>query len=195
MRHTFPDSLASKRLTMRRLHPDDAAALCAYRSLPEVARYQSWESFGPHEAAKLIEGQSGQEPGVPGTWFQLAIVETATKGMIGDCGLHCLSHDPHQFEIGITIAPQAQHRGYAVETLDCLLTFVFDQLGGQSVLATTDTLNASAAALFRRLGFRQAPMVKSVWLKGQMGGEFMFVLTKDERQRLTPLLFDKGSPV
>src|SRR5580765_4162520 len=113
MKQRFPDHLTSARLLLRRLHRDDAEALCAYRSLPEVARYQSWESFGPDDAAKLIDGQSGQEPGIPGTWFQLAIIETSTNRMIGDCGLRCLEHDPHQFEIGITLAPEAQLRGYA----------------------------------------------------------------------------------
>ena len=180
MSQTFPAFLTSRRLTLRRLHSDDATALCAYRSLPEVARYQSWESFGPDDAAKLIDGQIGQEPGIPGTWFQLAIVETATDQIIGDCGLHCLSNDPHHFEIGITIAPHAQQRGCATEALDRVLTYVFDELGGQSVSATTDALNAPAAALFKRLRFRQSPKVERVLFKGQMGSEFRFVLTKTE---------------
>jgi hypothetical protein len=51
--------LRSPRLVLRRLRRDDLAALCAYRSLPEVARYQAWESFGPEEAARLIDGQAG----------------------------------------------------------------------------------------------------------------------------------------
>ena len=49
--------LATPRLQLRRLQPDDAAALCHYRSRPEVARYQSWESFGPDDATRLIEDQ------------------------------------------------------------------------------------------------------------------------------------------
>src|SRR5881392_2611733 len=77
----FPNPLSSPRLLLRRLQGGDAAALCSYRSLPEVARYQGWESFGPGDAAHLIEGQSHSEPGVPGTWFQLAIVEKATESM------------------------------------------------------------------------------------------------------------------
>jgi hypothetical protein len=59
--------LRSPRLILRRLRRADLPALCEYRSLPEVARYQSWESFGPDEAARLIDGQSGLEPNVPTT--------------------------------------------------------------------------------------------------------------------------------
>jgi RimJ/RimL family protein N-acetyltransferase len=55
--NTFAE-LRSPRLILRRLGRDDLAALCAYRSLPEVARYQDWESFGPDEAARLIDTQA-----------------------------------------------------------------------------------------------------------------------------------------
>src|SRR6185503_8430841 len=75
MSRPFPSPLSSPRLILRRLERDDAAAICGYRSLPEVARYQSWESFGPKDAARFIDEQREAEPGVPGTWFQMAIVE------------------------------------------------------------------------------------------------------------------------
>ena len=97
----FPPSLGTARLRLRPLWPGDAAALCSYRALPEVSRYQSWKSFGPEDAARLIDGQRDAEPGVPGTWFQIAIIEAATGAMIGDCGLHCLSAE--QTELGITL--------------------------------------------------------------------------------------------
>src|SRR5688572_19814767 len=107
--------LRSPRLILRRLVRDDVAALCAYRSLPEVARYQDWESFGLDEAARLIDAQTGLEPNVPGTWFQLAIVLAATGALVGDCGLHCREEEPRQMEVGITLAPVHQGRGYATE--------------------------------------------------------------------------------
>src|ERR1700741_1118364 len=105
MSQNFPNPLSTPRLLLRRLQGSDAASLYSYRSLPEVARYQEWESFGPDDAAHLIERQSHSEPGVPGPWFQLAIVEKATESMMGDCGLHCRQDDPRQMEVGITLGP------------------------------------------------------------------------------------------
>ena len=137
---TFTE-LRSPRLVLRRLQREDLSALCAYRSLPEVARYQDWESFGPDEAARLIDAQAGLEPDVPGTWFQLAIVEAATGVMVGDCGLHCRREDSRQMEIGITLAPAHQGRGYATEAVECLLGFVFGRLGKHRVVAVTDAEN------------------------------------------------------
>src|SRR2546428_11557278 len=103
--------LRTPRLTLRQVSHGDVHAMCGYRSLPEVARYQSWESFGPADAAKLVDGQAGLAPGVPGTWFQLAIIISASGVMAGDCGLHCLRGDPRQMELGITVGPECQGRG------------------------------------------------------------------------------------
>ena len=183
----FPAPLSSPRLLLRRLQSSDAAALSSYRSLPEVARYQDWESFGADDAARFIENQRLGEPDVPGTWFQLAIIEKTTESLVGDCGLHCLQDDPHQMEVGITLAPSHQGRGYAAEALDCLLNFVFGTLGKHRLFAVTDAENLAAASLFRRLGFRQeAHFVEHRWSKGHWGSDFVFGLLRREWEFRSP---------
>jgi RimJ/RimL family protein N-acetyltransferase len=163
------------------LQSGDAAALCSYRSLPEVARYQDWESFGMDDAARLLESQRLSEPDVPGTWFQLAMIEKATASLVGDCGLHCFQDDPRQMEVGITLAPSHQGRGYAAEALDCLLNFVFGTLGKHRLFAVTDAENLAAASLFRRLGFRQeAHFVEHRWSQRQWSSDFVFGLLRRE---------------
>jgi RimJ/RimL family protein N-acetyltransferase len=181
MSQRFPYHLASARLRLRRLHRDDAETLSAYRSLPEVARYQYWESFGPDDATRLIETQSEAEPNIPGTWFQLAIVEASTGAMIGDCGLHCRKDDPRQMEIGITLSPRHRGRRYGDEAVECLLDYIFGSLDKHRGFAATDVLNRSAVALCRRLGFRQeAHFLEHLWFKGRWGSEFVFAMLKRE---------------
>ena len=175
----FSGHLTSARLRLRPLHRDDAEALCAYRSLPEVARYQGWDTFGPDDAARLIESQLTAEPDVPGTWFQLAIVHSSTGVVIGDCGLHCPKESPRQMEIGITLAPGYQGRRYAEEAVGCLLDDLFGRLDKHRVFAHVDVLNRPAVALCRRLGFRQeAHFVEHLWFKGQWGSEYVFAMLK-----------------
>jgi len=177
--------LRSPRLRLRRLGAGDAAALCAYRSLPEVARFQSWESFTPDDAERLIAGQVSIEPDTAGTWFQLAIVEAVTDRVIGDCGLHFRAEDPRQVELGITLSPAHQGRGLATEALGRVLEYLFGDLGKHRVSAVTDGENRAAAALFRRLGFRQeGHFVEHVWFKGAWGSEYLFALLKREWQAL-----------
>jgi len=174
---TFPTPLRSARLLLRRLQSGDAPALHSYRSLPEVARFQSWSSFKLDDATRLIEEQAAAEPNVAGTWFQFAIVEAATEAIVGDCGLHCLLDEPQQMELGITISPNHQKRGYAIEALECLLDSVFGTLAKHRVFAVTDAENVAAASLFTRLGFRQeAHFIEHRLFKGNWGSERVFAI-------------------
>jgi len=185
--------LHSERLLLRKLESGDVAALCGYRSEEAVARYQGWDSFGPDDAERLIAEQRGREPGIPGTWLQLAIIEKATGDMAGDCGLHCRQDDPQQMEIGITVAPSHQKRGYAAEAVGCLLEFVFGTLDIHRVEATTDAENLPCISLFRRLGFRQeAHFVEHLWFKGNWGSEIVFAMLQREWEgRVKPVGRDR----
>ena len=175
--------LRTQRLSLRRLRDDDASALVAYRSLPEVARYQSWESFTREDAIALIASQADVVPDTPGTWLQLAIVETVSGKLIGDGGLHFRADDPQQMELGITLAPEYHGRGLATEALARVLDYCFGELAKHRVSAVTDAKNRAAAALFLRLGFRQeAHFIEHVWFKGEWGSEYLFALLRREWQ-------------
>jgi RimJ/RimL family protein N-acetyltransferase len=174
----FPE-LRTERLVLRRLVPSDAPAIARYRSLPEVARYQSWDAFTLDDAERLVADQTGVAPDTPGTWLQLAIV---AGGVFGDCGLHFL--DEKQVELGITLDPAHQGKGYATEALGAVLEYLFATLRKHRVVATTDAENVAAAALFARLGFRrEAHHVKHIWFKGRWGDEFVFAVLAEEWAR------------
>ena len=163
MRGVFPE-FRSPRLRLRPLCPDDAAAICRYRALPEVARYQSWESYTLNDAVQMIAGQAGLVLDTPGTWFQLGIVIVTSGQLVGDCGLHFRKDDPRQVELGITLAPAYQASGIAIEALGSVLEYLFGTLGKHRVIAVTDAENRAAASLFRRLGFRQESAFRRVRL-------------------------------
>lgn len=178
-----PLELWSPRLCLRRLRPDDATTLARYRGLPEVARFQSWESFGPDDAARLIADQAAVLPDTPGTWLQLAAVLVGSGEVVGDCGIHVRADDPRQVELGITLAPAHQGRGLAAEAVGAVLGWVFGPLGKHRASAVTDAANAPAARLFERAGFRrEAHHVEHVWFKGAWGDEYVFALLQREWQ-------------
>jgi len=178
--------LQSPRLRLRRLRPDDAAAICAYRSLPDVARFQSWETFALADAARLIADQGLITPDRPGTWLQLALTTADSGEIVGDCGIHFLPADNRQVELGITLSPAHQGRGLATEAIASVLHYVFDTLGKHRAYALTDADNPAAARLFQRLGFRrEAHFVEHVWYKGAWGSEFLFAILYREWQART----------
>ncbi len=64
--------LVSDRLTLRRFQVSDVPAFVTYRSDPQVASYQSWDS--PYLAAdgeRMIADLLGQHPDTAGQSFQL----------------------------------------------------------------------------------------------------------------------------
>lgn len=175
--------LRSLRLCLRRLRPEDAPSIVGYRSLPDVARFQGWESFGPDDAVRLIADQAGVVPDTPGTWLQLALVLLETGEVVGDCGIHFRRDEPRQVELGITLAPANQGRGLATEALGRVLEYVFGSLGKHRASAVIDAENHEVAALLRRLGFRQeGNFVEHVWFKGAWGSEYLFALLQREWQ-------------
>ena len=109
----------------------------------------------PGDITWLIDEQLDREPDIPVTWFHLSIVEKASEIMVGDCGLHCRLDYPRHMEFGINLAPSHRGRGYATESLACLLDFVFVTLGKHRVSAVTDAESSAAVSLFKRLCFRQ----------------------------------------
>lgn len=179
--------LRSARLSLRLLRMEDAAPITAYRSLPEVARFQSWESFGPDDAVRLVTDQSAVVPDTPDSWLQLALILSESATVIGDCGIHFLADDSQQVELGITLAPAYQGRGLATEALSAVLEYVFDRLGKHRVFAVTDAENHAARSLFRRLGFRhEAHFVEHLWFKGAWCSENVFALLRREWQAIRP---------
>ena len=147
-------TLPSQRLTIRLFHPDDATALAAYRSDPDVAKYQAWEVPYPLEKARrFIESLEGAAPGAAGTWFQFAIELTSTGLLIGDCGLRPTPHGSSHAELGFTFASDYQGKGYASEAVRRLLEYVFMSLALERVFAITHVQNGAANRLLKRLGF------------------------------------------
>ncbi len=173
--------LRTERLLLRRLVPSDAPVLAAYRSRPGVARFQSWEAYTLEDAEQMVGSQQSVVPNTPGSWLQFAVV---ADRVVGDCGLHFV--DDRQVEVGITLDPAYQGRGYASEALRGVLSHLFGALGKHRVVATTDAENGPAAALFERLGFRrEGHYRKNVWFKGRWGDELLFALLAEEWPRVS----------
>jgi len=62
------------RLILRPFHETDIAAFAAYRSDPEVARYQGWDiPYTLTQATEFVAAMQRAQPGVPGEWYQVAI--------------------------------------------------------------------------------------------------------------------------
>jgi RimJ/RimL family protein N-acetyltransferase len=167
------------RLSVRAMQPADVEAFVAYRSDPEVARYQSWSDYTREQGRALVADMQSRQPGTPGEWVQLALDDGTA--LVGDLAV-CVDADEHrQLEVGFTLAPGQQRKGYATEALCGLVGHAFGAWGMHRVVAITDTRNDAAAALLRRVGFRQeGHFVDNVFFKGAWGSELLFAVLESE---------------
>jgi RimJ/RimL family protein N-acetyltransferase len=175
------EELVTERLVLREPHPRDAEAMFAYRSDPEIMRYQGWDPESLDDVREFIAEHAGYTAYAPGSWRQFAIALRSDGVMIGDCGVHVPEDKPEQAEFGITLAPSFQRRGYASEALRALLRLVFDTLGKHRAFASVDPRNLPSIALFERAGFRkEAHYVESLWLMGEWVDDFIFAMLRRE---------------
>ena len=165
--------LTTPRLVLRRFRPSDSPALIAYRSDPEVARFQSWDVV---DAAASLAAGDPDEAG----WFQYAVERTADRTLIGDVGVN--THDNlMQAEIGFTLSRAAQGQGYATEAVTAVLDHLFKVRGLHKVSAECDARNAASERLLTRLGFAlEGNRRQHTWIKGEWTDDLLFGLLTPE---------------
>jgi RimJ/RimL family protein N-acetyltransferase len=145
--------VVTARLRLDALRDEDAQALFAYRNDPAVSRYQGWNPVSVANAATFIGTQQGVQPDTSGTWWQRAIRLRDSGELIGDLGLRFA--DDGTVELGISLAPAHQRRGYAREAVEVMLDFVFGGLRKQRVIARVDPRNFMCMRLLEGLGMHR----------------------------------------
>jgi RimJ/RimL family protein N-acetyltransferase len=175
-------TLASPRLSLRLLRDEDAETFAAYRSDPEVARYQGWDTPYPlAEAQAFITLLTAPTPPLPGEWYQLGLELKDGGALIGDCAFIVRADDPRQAEIGYSLARAYQGQGYGSEAVSRLLDFLFGEAGLHRVVAITDVGNTASIRLLERVGFRrEAHYIENVWFKGAWGSEYAYGMLERE---------------
>ncbi len=170
--------LSGERVTLRRFELTDLAEFVAYRSSGQVARFQDWDAPYPHEdGERFIHQMMQRHPDTAGEWFQFAVGLRPAGYLIGDCAAIPHADDPRQCEIGFTIAPGYQGRGYATEAAVLLVGYLFTERGKHRVTASCDARNAASAAVLQRLGMRQEGHLReSTWAKGEWTDDLLYGL-------------------
>ncbi|MDF1839378.1 MAG: GNAT family protein [Planctomycetota bacterium] len=174
-------TITTDRLLLNRLGQADAPALFAYRSLPDVARFQSFEPNSMEDAEAFIRSCAGVEFGAAESWAQLAVRSKETDELLGDVGIHFLEEGTQQVEIGFTIAPKFQGRGLGSEAVCGLIDCLFGILTKHRVTASVDPRNAASMALLKSVGLRQeAHFHESLCFKGEWVDDVVWAMLRKE---------------
>jgi RimJ/RimL family protein N-acetyltransferase len=175
------ERIESERLFLRRFRDSDLTTFLVYRNDPEVARYQSWDSFDEREARAFIREMASVHLGVPGEWFQFAIESKEAGELVGDCALQVDGQEPYRAEFGFTLAREHQGKGFASEAVSRLLDYAFESLQLHRIFAIADCRNKPSWTLLERVGLRrEGHFLENVWFKGEWSDEYLYAVLKDE---------------
>jgi RimJ/RimL family protein N-acetyltransferase len=170
----------TSRLLLRTLTANDADALRAYRSLPEVARYVPFEPMTPELIAERLQGRWARTRIGEGEGLVVGFERVDTGELIGDLTLMLMSTEHRGGEIGWLLHPGHSGHGYATEAARVGLGLMFDA-GLHRVVARVDTRNDPSLRLCERLGMRrEAVLLSNEWFKGEWTDEVDYALLEDE---------------
>jgi RimJ/RimL family protein N-acetyltransferase len=174
-------NIKTKRLNIRPLKLSDLADFHLYRSNPEVTKYQGFDVFNLEQAKEFIQDNSNKHFGKAGEWVQYGIENIETRQLIGDCAIKLNQCDTRMAEIGITISPPEQKKGYAKEVLIEILSFLFDKKEIHRVVEIVDVENIASINLLKSTGFRlEGHFIENIFFKGKWGSEFQYAMLKRE---------------
>lgn len=183
----IPYPLRTERLVLRRFEPADLDAYYAYQSLPETARYLLGEARSLAECMERIGKFNQQKFSQEGDWASFAVELVDQPGLLGEIAFkwEAGGDAEHGYvgEIGWTLAPQAQGKGYATEAANAVLDLAFGQLGFHRVHARLDAVNVGSRKICERIGMQREALLRENWyLKGEWSTEAIYAILRSDWQ-------------
>jgi RimJ/RimL family protein N-acetyltransferase len=174
--------IMTERLLLRPFREDDLDALHEIRSIPEILRFTYWPVQSREDTRAVIaQRRQMNRLAQEGDVLVLAVETRRTHRLIGDVDLTWTSVEHRQGEVGVTLHPEGQGKGYAQEAVAALLRLAFEDLDLHRVVGRTDARNSAAAACLRRLGMRQEAHFHHCGIAdGEWYDELVYALLADE---------------
>jgi RimJ/RimL family protein N-acetyltransferase len=184
--YVFAGPIATERLVLRLLHPDDVDDVHSYQGRADVCEYLLYDAKSREKVAEDIDvRQHATTLGADGDYWQLAIELPATADspsrVIGDLYFSLKSVENSGGEIGWVFNPDVHGNGYATEAASAVLDIVFTEVGLHRVIAELDPRNDASIALCSRLGMREeAFFVKDLRFRGDWADTGIYAILETE---------------
>ena len=151
--------LRTKRLVLRELREEDAAAAFRLFSDPEVMRYVGKAvNVDIAEALTFVRTSRDQYPARAGVRWAITLRED--DQLIGSCGHWRLMKEHRRSEIGYDLLRSHWGRGLMAEALHAILAFGFTRMGLHSVEAQIDPDNRRSHQVLERVGFQKDGLLR-----------------------------------
>lgn len=187
-----PYPRTTERLTLRPLRAEDVDVVLAYRNDPAVAELQDWDLPVTRERVqRQIASQAGWGDIVPGVPTTIGI--DLDGELIGDLYVGLDEHGGVA-EIGFTLRPEFQGKGYAFEAASELVADLIGRLGCHRIVGQLSPKNTRSANLLERLGMHVESLApKSYWCRGAWDDNLTYAMSDVEWLEVARSLTHKPS--
>ncbi|MGQ7847666.1 GNAT family N-acetyltransferase [Granulosicoccus sp. 3-233] len=172
------------RTILRSFSEADLERFQAYRTDPEVARYQDWEQMTDNEALAFFRATNATEFLLPGCWTQIAIAEASSGQLIGDVGI-LIAADEKEAEIGFTLHRAYQKQGLGREAVGEAIQLIYEQTRVARIIGVTDDRNLASVRLLEFLGMDRVDSKQAVF-RGEHCVELSYALYRGSGATDTP---------
>jgi len=174
-------TLHTGRLLLRDVEEADWEQIGEYSGDPEVYRYML---FGPHtveETKNFVKRAIASKSDEPRLDYVLAIVESKTGKLIGNCWIHVTSLTHRTGRVGYSLNKNYWGNGYGTEVARALVEFGFSKLRLHRIYATCAPENIASARILEKIGMRQEGRIREhKWTKGRWRDSLLYAILEKE---------------
>lgn len=167
-------------MTLRRVTPEDVAALFRVFGDADVCRYWSRAALPDMDAAEALQREIDHLFTMR-TLFQWGMADQRSDALIGTCTLAEISAEHRRAAVGFAVRRDLWSRGYATEALEAMVGFAFNELGLRRLEADADPRNAGSIRVLERAGFqREGRQRERLVVNGEVQDAVLFGLLRRE---------------
>lgn len=170
--------IATERLTLREIFPEDDQAILRLRSNDQVLEYLGRPKMHTLKDAQQYIGALRDTVAAHNaiTW---AISLPENNALIGTIGYWRIEKEHYRAEIGYALHPDHWRKGYLSEVMQPVLDYGFDTLGLHSIEAKVHPANKASAGLLEKHGFvQEAYFRENFFFNGRFEDSTVFSLLR-----------------
>ncbi|WP_373233101.1 GNAT family N-acetyltransferase [Cohnella sp.] len=138
--------IETNRLVLRNFSLADAPGLLEYSTNPRVSCFLDGKLSTLEEAVSEVQNRSGDDS-------HIAVCLKDGDSLIGD--LFCMKEEPDTFNVGWNFNAKYEGKGYASESAEALLEYLFMQKEARRLYAYVEDDNFRSQKLCEKLGMRK----------------------------------------
>ncbi|MEF2965374.1 GNAT family protein [Paenibacillus sp. M1] len=182
--------LETNRILLRPITTMDVEDMFQYCSVPEVARYATWDYHKSIEDTKgfvdfVLDRYKTDKVGPWGIQYK------ETNKLIGSCSFvnwdnHCL-----RAELGYVLSTEYWNQGLMTEVVTRIVEYAFNELELVRIEAKCHPENAGSARVMEKSGMKfEGVLRKYIWAKGELQDVKLYSIISDELK--DKMLIDLG---